>query len=142
MTIHGAGMINQVFMPVGTAAVIEAFQPRMVYGTGFQLSSACGFYHQPLLLEPSDADLEPISSRAAFQASPFAKWHGGTNDSNPNPNPNPKPKPIPNQAVGPTTRSLPRWRAVSRSGPGPRRAAWSWPRARRVVAFGSRCGAP
>jgi hypothetical protein len=24
-------------MPVGTAAVIEAFQPRMIYGTGFQV---------------------------------------------------------------------------------------------------------
>ena len=49
VTIHGAGMINQVFMPVGAAAVIEAFQPRMVYGTGFQLSSACGFYHQVMV---------------------------------------------------------------------------------------------
>merc|ERR1740130_500676 len=81
ITIHGAGMINQVFMPVGTAAVIEAFQPRMVYGTGFQLSSACGFHHQPLLLEPSHADLAPTASREAFEASPFAKWRGWTNDS-------------------------------------------------------------
>ena len=39
---------NQVFMPVGTGAVIEAFQPRMLYGTGFQLASTCDFHHQVL----------------------------------------------------------------------------------------------
>ena len=34
LTMHGAGMIHQVFMPFGAAAVIEVFQPRMFYGTG------------------------------------------------------------------------------------------------------------
>ena len=75
VTIHGAGMINMAFMPVGYGAVIEAFQPRMIYGTGFQLASACAFHHQPLLLALEDAELAPITaSQEAFKASPFARW--------------------------------------------------------------------
>ena len=81
VAIHGAGMINQVFMPVGVGAVIEAFQPHMFYGTGFQIAAACAFHHQPLFLEPSHADLTAVTNLTAFQASPFGRWRGWTNDS-------------------------------------------------------------
>ena len=72
--VHGAGMINQAFMPLRRAAVIEAFLPSAGYNTGVQLSHTLGFQHLKLFLRWEDADSAPLRSSAAFNASSFYKW--------------------------------------------------------------------
>ena len=75
VTVHGAGMVNQLFLRPNRAAVIEAFPPGMLYGTGFSLSNIAGFLHLPLLLRWPMADLTPLTDAARFRASPFRIWH-------------------------------------------------------------------
>ena len=75
VTVHGAGMVNQLFLRPNRAAVIEAFPPGMLYGTGFSLSNLGGFLHLPLLMRWPMADLTPLTDAARFRASPFRIWH-------------------------------------------------------------------
>ena len=72
--VHGAGMINQIFMPLGRAAVVEAFLPSQGYNTGPQLSRSLDFQHLKLFLRWEDVDDAPIRSPAVFNRSAFKKW--------------------------------------------------------------------
>jgi len=71
--VHGAGMINQIFMPPARAAVVEAFLPSQGYNTGAHLSHILGFQHLKLFLRWEDIDDAPLRSAAAFNATSFFK---------------------------------------------------------------------
>lgn len=75
ITIHGAGMINQIFLPLRRAAVVEAFLPHMIYTTGPQLSNICGFRYMPIFLRWTDASPAPLTDDASYTGN-FGEWRG------------------------------------------------------------------
>ena len=66
---------SEVWMQPGRGAVIEAFPPQMLYGTGFTLSNACDLLHLPLLLHWRHADLSPLTDPASLRRSALMGWH-------------------------------------------------------------------
>ena len=77
VTMHGAAMINQVFLPLdASACVLEIFPPGMAYPTGFQLASVARHLHLALWLDWWDIDARVCESDAAFRTSAFHQQWG------------------------------------------------------------------
>ena len=61
----GATSTDTAARVASRSAVIEAFTPHFLYGTGFDLSRAAGHLHLPLLLEWDHADRSTLDADAA-----------------------------------------------------------------------------